>query len=387
MPIALEPPPRAAAYVRVSTDHQRYSAENQRQALQAYALGRDIEIVRTYADEGKSGLSLQNRPALQALLEDVENSLRDFDVVLVYDISRWGRFQDPDESAYYEHLMRRRGVSVIYCAEPFDNDGSPLSTIVKSVKRAMAAEFSRELSQKVGRGQRKMAERGFRQGSQAGYGLRRMAIGENGSRRLLLEHGERKATQSDRVILVPGPAEEVSTVRRIFALYVNARSYPKAIAEQLIQEGAPTGIHPYWHRGTVDKILRNEKYVGVNVFGKQTCWLRGKRVTNPRADWVRVEGAFEPIVDRVMFDAAQGVRASRMRKVWTDGELLSGLDRILRRKGSITGFDIQKDPELPGISYYCARFGGLAAAYAKIGYKHAAGRREAAQRELTTPGS
>ena len=85
--------------------------------------------------------------------------------MIVYDVSRWGRFQDADESAYYEYICRRAGISVIYCAEQFENDGSPVSTIVKGVKRAMAGEYSRELSAKVFAGQCRLIELGFRQGS------------------------------------------------------------------------------------------------------------------------------------------------------------------------------------------------------------------------------
>ena len=46
---------RAAQYVRMSTDHQRYSTENQAEIIAAYAARRNFEIVRTYADEGRSG--------------------------------------------------------------------------------------------------------------------------------------------------------------------------------------------------------------------------------------------------------------------------------------------------------------------------------------------
>ena len=55
---------RAAEYVRMSTDHQKYSTENQAEAIRQYAARRGIEIVRTYADEGKSGLRLDGRDAL-----------------------------------------------------------------------------------------------------------------------------------------------------------------------------------------------------------------------------------------------------------------------------------------------------------------------------------
>ena len=133
----------------MSTDHQKYSTENQSDAIKQYAEAFGIEIVRTYADAGKSGLKIEGRDALQQLIEDVRAGNTDFSLILVYDVSRWGRFQDADESAYYEYMCRRAGIAVEYCAEQFDNDGSPISTIVKGVKRAMAGEYSRDLSTKV----------------------------------------------------------------------------------------------------------------------------------------------------------------------------------------------------------------------------------------------
>src|SRR6218665_2315319 len=153
----IEPPPnppgsepafKAAQYVRMSTEHQQYSTENQGDKILEYAARGNIEIVRTYADEGKSGLRIDGRQALQQLIKDVETGNADFQIILVYDVSRWGRFQDADESAYYEYICRRAGIQVAYCAEQFENDGSPVSTIVKGVKRAMAGEYSREPSAK-----------------------------------------------------------------------------------------------------------------------------------------------------------------------------------------------------------------------------------------------
>src|SRR3546814_4276757 len=66
--------------------------------------------------------------------------------LLVYDVSRWGRFQDPDEAAACELRCKRAGITVHYCAEQFENDGTIGSSIIKTVKRAMAGEYSRELS-------------------------------------------------------------------------------------------------------------------------------------------------------------------------------------------------------------------------------------------------
>src|ERR1051326_7007481 len=125
----------AAVYVRMSTEHQQYSTSNQMDAIREYAKRRGLEIVKEYSDEGKSGLNIQGRDSLGQMIRDVQEGRAEFGVILVYDVSRWGRFQDADESAYYEYICRQAGVSVHYCAEQFENDGSPVSTIVKGVKR------------------------------------------------------------------------------------------------------------------------------------------------------------------------------------------------------------------------------------------------------------
>jgi DNA invertase Pin-like site-specific DNA recombinase len=159
---------RAAQYVRMSTDHQKYSIENQAAAIAAYAAHRNITIVRTYADHGRSGVRIDGREELQRLIKDVRNRQTDFTLILVYDISRWGRFQDADEAAYYEFLCKEAGIRVLYCAEQFENDGSLVSAILKNMKRVMAGEYSRDLSTKVSTGQMRGASLGFWQGGPAG---------------------------------------------------------------------------------------------------------------------------------------------------------------------------------------------------------------------------
>src|SRR5271170_6191415 len=144
---------RAAAYVRMSTEHQQYSTSNQMDVIRESAKRRGLEIVKEYSDEGKSGLNIKGRDSLAQMIQDVQDGKVNFSSILVYDVSRWGRFQDADESAYYEYICKRAGINVQYCAEQFENDGSPVSTIVKGVKLAMAGEYSRELSAKVFKGQ------------------------------------------------------------------------------------------------------------------------------------------------------------------------------------------------------------------------------------------
>jgi hypothetical protein len=135
-------PIRAAQYVRKSTDHQKYSTLNPSAANHAYAEAHNMEIVRTYADDGKSGLSIRRRDGLKNLLSDIQEGAANFSVVLVYDVSRWGRFQDTDESGYYEFHCKKAGIQVVYCGEQFINDGSPLATIIKGIKQQWPASIA-----------------------------------------------------------------------------------------------------------------------------------------------------------------------------------------------------------------------------------------------------
>ena len=139
----------AAQYVRMSTEDHQYSIDNQKATITAYAISHGFAVVSTYADAGKSGVEIKHRHELRRLLSDVVSGQAQFKAILVYDVSRWGRFQDVDEAAHYEFLCRSAGIPVRYCAEQFENDGSAASAIMKALKRTMAAEYSRELGVKV----------------------------------------------------------------------------------------------------------------------------------------------------------------------------------------------------------------------------------------------
>lgn len=358
---------KAAMYVRMSTDHQKYSTENQEQAIRDYATRRNMEIITTYADEGKSGLSIGGREALQRLIADVESDQAEFSIILVLDVTRWGRFQDADESAYYEYICRRAGIDVQYVAEQFENDGSPVSTIVKGVKRAMAGEYSRELSAKVFAGQCRLIEKGFRQGGPAGYGLRRMLIDEQGEEKGTLKRGEHKSLQTDRVILVPGPEDETKTVRWIYRCFVDDRMSENEIAEELNRQGITTDLNRPWTRGTVHQILTNEKYIGNNVFNRTSFKLKKRRVINEPEMWVRADGAFEGIVEPRYFYTAQAIITERSRKL-SDEDLLSKLRELRERKGWLSGLLIDEAEDMPSSSAYASRFGSLLRAYELVQY-------------------
>lgn len=358
---------RAAQYVRMSTEHQKYSTENQAEIIARYADQRGYEIVRTYEDAGKSGLRIDGRQSLQQLIGDVRSGATDFAAILVYDVSRWGRFQDADESAYYEFICREAGITVQYCAEQFENDGSISATIIKSMKRAMAGEYSRELSAKVFTGQCRLITLGFRQGGSAGYGLRRQLIDEHRTPKAELSRGEQKSLQTDRVILTPGPPQEVEVVRRLYRMFVLQRRTESEIATALNAEGLLTDLGRAWTRGVVHQILTNEKYIGNNVYNRISYKLKTKRVINTPDMWVRADGVFDGIVEADFFDAAQRIIQERSRR-FTDQELLDQLSALLTQKGWLSGLVIDEIEDMPSSSTFRHRFGSLVRAYQLVGY-------------------
>jgi DNA invertase Pin-like site-specific DNA recombinase len=166
----------AAEYLRMSTERQEYSLDCQSEGIANYAREHGFEVRRTYCDEAKSGLEIGRRAGLSQLLQDVVGGTQSYRAILVYDVSRWGRFQDPDEAAHYEFLCKAAGVQVHYCAEHFSNDGHLPSLILKTPKRIMAGEYSRELSDKVFAGLTRVVRKGFRTGALPGCGFRRMLV-------------------------------------------------------------------------------------------------------------------------------------------------------------------------------------------------------------------
>ncbi|WP_366525105.1 recombinase family protein [uncultured Roseibium sp.] len=358
---------RVAEYVRMSTEHQKYSTENQSDAIRRYASQHGLTIVRSYIDSGRSGLNIEGRSGLRQLIADIEGGEPGFSVVLVYDISRWGRFQDADESAFYEYRCRRAGVRVEYCAEQFENDGSIGSDVQKVVKRRMAAEYSRELSVKVFAGQCRLIEMGYRQGGMAGFGLRRELRDEQGRPKGLLGRGEQKSIQTDRVVLVPGPSKEVGIVRWIYRQFVEDRKDEKVIAAELNDRGIFTDLNRPWTKGTVHQILINEKYIGNNVWNHVSFKLKQKRVANDPATWVRADGAFQGIVDTTLFDAARKIIEARSYHLSND-EMLDLLRSLYKRTGLLSGLIIDEAESCPSSKAYQHRFGGLLKAYKLVGF-------------------
>lgn len=356
--------PSAAQYLRVSTDKQRYSLECQVEVISRFAREQGYDIVRTYEDAARSGVSIAGRDGLKALLRDVMAGAP-FTTVLVLDVSRWGRFQDPDQAAHYEFLCREAGVTVRYCAEAFDDDGTPASTLLKSIKRVMAAEYSRQLSDRCRGSLRRHMLSGGKCGGIAPYGFARQLFDADGHPGRVLGHGERRGP-GQVVRLVPGAIEEQEVVRLIFRLFVDEALGATRVANRLSALGVAYRNGQPWNENRVRGVLTNEIAVGIYRFNR--THHRFKTITKNRSDqWMRVK-VCEPIVSRSQWDAVQLKLRELKRSPWTDGEMLRKLRQLRRKHRKLTRRLIDSTPGVPSVKAYENHFGSVDAAWAQIGY-------------------
>jgi hypothetical protein len=123
-----------------------------------------------------------------------------------------------------------------------------------------------------------------------------------------------------------------------------------------------------WTRDSVHGVLTNEKYIGNNVWNCHSTRLKAKRTNNSPEQWVRAENAFEPIIDRKLFDQAQ-VILKKLYRHQTNEEMLIALRKILARRGDLSAAIIDSTPGCPPSARYHARFGSIVKAYELIGYR------------------
>jgi len=349
---------RAVGYVRRSTDRQEQSIPDQKKALQAYADEHGLRLAKFYVDDAISGPSTLGRRAFQQMIQDAEGPNHRFDVIVVYDVKRFGRL-DNDEAGYYRHKLRTAGVEVCYVSENFNGDST--DDLLRPVKQWQARQESKDLSKVTIRGLLSKMEGGWWMGGTPPYGydlryqsaegqflfiLRYMPDGskqvfdEEGNLTRTLARGESvNTTKRDHAKLVPSDPERVKVIKHMFKMYAEQGRGFKALACTLNAEGVPTPRGPQWSHiysgkwtdTTIRSILVNPIYAGDMVWNRRTDArfhqikdgraveresVHGHRlVPNDETDWIIMRDAHPPLVSRRLFAQAKQRREAKIASI------------------------------------------------------------------------
>ncbi len=306
-------PPRkkAVAYARNSDERQENSAEIQMEAIRAFASRHDVDVIAELVDDGVTGLT-ENRPAFLALMQEwVENpDAPEFQYVLVYDMSRFARF-DPDKSAAMEYACKRRGKELITVLRGIPTPDQELAHyLLRAIERFTSADYVHVLSKKVKGGCIKVIQQGFSAGGLPPYGLDRLLVDERHQPVQILRPGEQKMISNQRVQFVPSQGQPAEVVRRIFSEFVHGARTFGSIAARLNADGIVSPGGKLWRAGMIRKVLANPSYVGFLTYNKTSGLLKSPRRRNSKKAWVVTPDAFPHVVDTALFtDAQERLRA------------------------------------------------------------------------------
>ena len=190
-------------------------------------------------------------------------------------------------------------------------------------------------------------------------------ISADGRPKRVLGVGEQKSLTTDRVILIPGPAEELRAIRAIFEIAAAGKG-PTRIARELQKRGITHGGKP-WLRAHLREILKNPKYMGCNTWGRRTQRLRGPTTNVDPLRWIKKHLAFKPIVDEATFERAQAAHP-KLRK-WTKEIIVERVRQFLKKNGRISADILAAErgmPRSPTIIQYVGSYDEL---YKEVGYR------------------
>jgi hypothetical protein len=186
-----------------------------------------------------------------------------------------------------------------------------------------------------------------------------------------MKFGERKNLRADHTLIVPGPPEEVATVKEMFRLYTQEKKSFLHIAGRLNTLGIPRVCNESsgpWTYQAVRQIVLNSKYTGSLIWGRYTQKLRSHYRPVPRENWIVVSNAFTPVVDRDTFEAAQSIWSRKTCRL-SNEQFLERLRSLLKKKGRLNARIINESSLTPSCSAYEGRFGSLHKVYELVGYK------------------
>ena len=283
---------KCVLYPRVSTEMQvdGYSLEGQKNSLKRFADREEMEIVGVYEDAGKSGKSIEGRPAFKKMLSDIKNGL-EIDYILVYKLSRFGR--NAADILNSLEFVQSYGINLICIEEGIDSSqtsGKLLISVLSAV-----AEIEREnIIEQTMNGRREKARQGGWNGGFAPYGY----YLENNQ--LLIEETEAKA------------------IRIIFEKFGNSDIGLGGVAKYLNLQGIKkiprqNGKLETWSSHLIRQILDNPVYCGKIAYGRRTREkVKGTKNEYKQVhtdDYILEEGQHEGIVSEELWEK---VRAKRI---------------------------------------------------------------------------
>ena len=204
---------------------------------------------------------------------------------------------------------------------------------ISSSNDSVPLDATRELSDKVFRGCVKIAQQGYWAGGKPRYGFRRLLFNEARQPVQILQPGERKGIQNQRVTLALGDEREVAVVRRIFHEFTDGGRHEQAIADGLNRDGIPSPGGSTWDGTKVRDILIDERYTGTMVYNRTSQKLKTPSRRKSQGKWIRTPESFERIIEPAVFARARQIFAERAR-VYTPAYMLEKLETFFRRMAS-----------------------------------------------------
>ncbi len=306
---------KVAIYARVSTEKQEEekTIESQIEELREICLKEGYEIAKEYIDNGWSGETLA-RPALDRLRDDASKGL--FDAVYIHSPDRLAR------KFIYQGLvieeLRKKGVEVFFLNKKVSDN--PKDQLLLGIQGLIAEYEKAKILERTRRGRLYKARQGRFVGGIAPYGY------------------EYVPKDKDKEGYIKINEREAEVVRLIFDLYLRHQSVRKVIKE-LTKRGIKPRKGKQWRTSTINRILRNEAYIGRYYYNK-TCSVEvngderryRKRVRNgrrlrDRKEWILIE--VPKIVDEEKFRLVQEILKRKFKPTAKSDYLLSGLIRCV----------------------------------------------------------
>ena len=290
-------------YLRLSKDDginsESNSIINQRELIQSYAKNNEIELVKEYVDDGYSGTTY-DRPALKDLMEEISKKNRAFDIIIVKDLSRFGR-DYIGAGTYIQKIFPQLHIRFISINDNYDSKHADMSdtNLMLPIRNFINDSYARDISNKVKSSQKMKREKGEYIGSFAPYGYKKSEENKN---KLIVDENIR------------------DIIKSIFDMKLKGYS-SKAIAEELNDLGIDSpkvykekqGLHytggfkvlkvRNWSAKSINRIIENEVYIGTMLQGKSATinYKNKKQIEKDKRDWVKVEDTHEGIISREVF--------------------------------------------------------------------------------------